>query len=173
MKKRFQVGEKIDMVRGKHKKLYVPVKQRVEIIHTDGNGNIKSEDTHNDVLDNGFDLILDLLVTGSASGGIALPLGMTLGTSGTAVVPTQTGCQTTIVGSFDTFEGGYPNDDEPNNAVQWRVLWIAGEATNSNIQEVCLEVSEDSTQGISRVVFAPINKQADDTLQITIDWSFS
>lgn len=173
MKDRMGVKEKILFGRGKSNTLFLPIKQRAIIELCDSQGNLKHrEETHNGVTNKGLDLIVNKMSQTTLT--VPYPLGMELGDSSTAFSPTDADLiGTPISGSWTTFESGYPLDDIANNRVEWQGYWAAGTATSATINEVVVKSGDATTDAVSRVVFTTINKGVDDTLRITIRWTFA
>lgn len=119
--------------------------------------------------------IVDTIVGYSETNPITAPTGMTLGTGTTAAVKGNTWVETAITGEGGTEYQAFSavTDDEANVRVSWAASWDAAAAGVAGITEVIIGDNGGSdTEAIVRVVFAPVDKSADDTpLNITIHWT--
>lgn len=160
----------------------------VTITLTDEDGNIKSEETvENLITDTGDLYYAQQAIDGVAPANAVAPTlvnGMKLGTGTTAVAKNGAGAAlvTYLTGSNQAFDASYPQvaNQGAGNGVWgvYKVTYAAGVATNAAITEAVI-VTDEATNAtstasntISRITFTAVNKGASDTLSITWNHQF-
>lgn len=110
--------------------------------------------------------------------------GMKLGSGSTAAAKSSTGAAlvTYITASNKAFDSSYPAvaavGGDAGWSVTYKTTWAAGEATNSNIQEVVIandagtNATSSAANTYARAVLTAVNKGASDTLAITWTHTF-
>jgi hypothetical protein len=116
---------------------------------------------------------------GAGIGSIAAITGMQLGTGSTTPAKTGAGAATVtlVAASLVALTGGFPASSLSGSSrrIQYQVLWGAGTATATGINEVILTNQATGTQTavvaancIARALLSPVvNKGASDTLTVT------
>jgi len=140
----------------------------------DKDGNLKERQVfHNLVTDKGDDFAKSAIYTAAYA-----TWGMKLGTATTAASKSGAGSFIAVgdyvSGSAKALDDSTPKQGAAANICQFRRLWAAGEATNSNINRVAIvdnttDAGEaDATHTYAIAVFSgAINKGASDTLTVT------
>jgi hypothetical protein len=155
------------------------IRGSLHVVVTGPDGEIKYDHkTHNLVTQVGDQYFGD---RGAGIGSIAAITGMQLGTGSTAVAKTGAGAGivTLVTASLVALTGGFPAStlNGSSRRIQYQVLWAAGTATATGINEVALVNQATGTQTvapasatIARALLSPVvNKGAADTLTVT--WS--
>lgn len=142
-------------------------------------GKLKQREvTHNLVTDQGDNFAKSAIYSAAYT-----TWGMKLGTATTAAAKNGAGSYPAVAdyvsGSAKALDDSTPKQGAAANIVQFRRLWAAGEATNSNINRVGItdnttDAGEaDATHTFSMAVFSgAINKGASDTLTVTWNVTF-
>lgn len=155
----------------------VTARGTLHVVLTGADGEIKYDHvTNNMVTQVGDQYFGD---RGAGIGSIAAVTGMQLGTGSTAPSKTSTGAAivTLVAASLVALSGTYPQSSLSGSSrrIQYQVLWGAGTATATGINEVALVNQSTGTQTvapaantIARALLSPVvNKGASDTLTIT------
>jgi len=139
--------------------------------------------THNLVVDQGLEWLASLLTIGTPPGSTepnatALwPDGLALGTGATTANATNIGLETAVSNGFKVFETGYPQlKGGSADTVQFKSAWGPGVVNGSALREVVLTAGSGTTatanSALNRIVFSSVTLGANDTLDITVEWTF-
>jgi hypothetical protein len=135
--------------------------------------------THNLVVTQGLEWLASLLANGSTAPNATTlwPDGLALGTGTTAAAAGDTGLETPVTNGFKVFEAGYPQlKSGAADTVQFKSAWAAGVVNGNALTEVVLTAGSGTTatasSALNRIVFSSVTLGANDTLDITVEWTF-
>jgi len=136
--------------------------------------------THNLVVNQGLQWLASLLTTNSGTNPSATALwpdGLALGTGTALASATDTGLNTAVTDGFKEFETGYPQlKGGSADTVLFKSAWAAGDVDGFALTEVVLTDGTGTTaaagSALNRIVFSSVTLGANDTLDITVEWTF-
>ena len=106
------------------------------------------------------------------------PDGLALGTGTTAAAAGNVALETPVSNGFKVFESGYPQlKTGADDTVQFKSAWQAGVVDGNALTEVVLTAGSgtapvNGTSALNRIVLSSVTLGANDTLDITVEWTF-